>query len=115
MSQQTGRVTIKLGSESLRSKPGAVIQIGGVTREYAMTDQGESYYKENMVCASIRATMPHFADTDLIKLRNWKNGVAFFETDSGVLYTVPKAGTANVGDLTNGEVEITIMGDPAQV
>lgn len=114
MSQATGRVTIRLGSDSIRSKPGATLNIGGINREYDVTDQGEVYYRERNSIASIRATMPHFSDTDLIKLKQWVNGTAFFETDSGVMYTIAKAGTATIGDLTNGEVEVTINGEPAQ-
>jgi hypothetical protein len=113
MSQATGRVTVRLGSDALHSKPGASIQIGGINREYDITDQMRSYYRERGQVAEIKATMPHFSDTDLIKLRNWKNGTAFFETDSGTLYTISNAGTANIGALANGEVEVTIMGDPA--
>lgn len=113
MSQATGRVTIKIGSEALRSKAGASINVGGINRDFDVTDQLESYYREKGTVATIKATMPHFADTDLLKLRNMKNFTAFFETDTGHLYTVAKAAVANVGDLANGEVEVTIMGDPA--
>lgn len=114
MAQVTGRVTIKLGSESLRSKTGAVLNIGGIQREFDVTDQLESYYREKGSVSTIKATIPHMSDTDLIKLRNFKNGTAYYETDTGHLYTVSQASLATIGDLSNGEVEVTIMGDPAQ-
>lgn len=113
MAQASGMATIVLDSDTLRSKAGASFQPGGINREYDMTDQLESYYREKPVPAMIKCTMVHMTDTDLIKLRNWKDGTAYFRTDTGVLYTVPKAGTASIGDLSNGEVEVTIMGDPA--
>ncbi len=113
MSQASGRATIKLDSDTLRSKPGASLQTGGINREYDVTDQLESYYRERPVPAQIKCTIVHMTDTDIIKLRNWKDGTAYFETDTGTLYTVPKAGVASLGDLVNGEVEVTIMGDPA--
>jgi Phage tail tube protein len=115
MGQVTGRVTIKLGSESLRSKAGATLNIGGITREFDVTDQLESYYIEKGTVATLKATMPHMSDTDLIALRNFKNGTAYYETDTGHLYTIPNASIATIGDLSNGEVEVTVMGDPAQV
>jgi hypothetical protein len=115
MAQVTGRVTIKLGSESLRSKSGAVLNIGGITREFNVTDQLESYYIEKGTVSTIKAIMPHMSDTDLIRIRNFKNGTAFYETDTGHLYTVPNASLATIGDLSNGEVEITMMGNPASV
>jgi len=112
MAQQTGRVSIKLDNETLRSKPGASLQIGGITREFAATDQLEAYYKENPNAAQIRCTMPHMSDTDIIKLQTWK-GTAHFTTDTGHTFTVANAATANIGDLANGEVELTLGGDPA--
>jgi hypothetical protein len=113
MSQQTGRVTIKLGNETLRSKPGASLQIGGITREFDVTDQLESYYRERPRPAQIKCTMPHFSDTDIIALQRWKNGTAHFTTDAGHTYTVANAAVSEIGDLANGEVDVTIMGDPA--
>ena len=114
MAQVTGRVTIKLGSDSLRSKPGATLNIGGITREYDVTDQLESYYTEKGTVATIKCTMPHMSDTDLIAIRNVKNVTAYYVTDTDHTYTVPNASIASIGDLSNGEVEITVMGDPAQ-
>lgn len=112
--QATGRVTIKLDSDQLRSKAGASIQIGGIQRDFDVTDQLESFFKEKGQVAMIKATIVHMSDTDLIKLRDWKNGTAFFTTDTGHVYTIANAAYATSGDLANGELEVTIMGDPAQ-
>jgi hypothetical protein len=112
--QATGRVTIKLDSEQLRSKPGASIQIGGIQRDFDVTDQLESYFKEKGSVAVIKCTIVHASDTDIIKLRDFLNGTAFFTTDTNHCYTIANAALATMGDLANGEVEVTIMGDPAQ-
>lgn len=112
--QVTGQVRIKVGSETLRTKPGASLQIGGWQRDFDMTDQNQSYFREKQVVAAIKGTLVHASDTDLVKLRDLKNFTAFFETDSGRVYTIANAAIANLGDLSNGEVEINIMGDPAQ-
>jgi hypothetical protein len=115
MSQQaTGRVTVKLNNEALRSKPGASIQLGGITRTGDVTDQGEFYYSEKNNKAVIKATMPHMSDTDLVALRKFRDGTAQFKTDSGRMYTVANACVADIGDLSNGEVEITIEGSASK-
>lgn len=113
MSQQTGRVTIVLDGEQLRSQPGASLQIGGIQRTGDVTDQGEFYYQEKGVPAQIKCSMPHMADTDLVKLRSWR-GTAQFRCDSGAEFTVSKAVTAEVGDLADGKVDVTIMGSPVK-
>ena len=114
MSQASGRVTIKLDGQAIRSKPGASLQTGGITRTGDMTDQGEFYQSEKWVPSSIQATMPHMTDTDIVKLRAWKNGTATFATDAGHTFTVAKACVTEIGDLSNGEVVITIMGNPVR-
>lgn len=114
MSQQTGRVTLALDNEQLRSKPGAEIDIGGIERDFDATDQGESFYKEKSIPASIKATLVHMADTDMRKLQNFKNGTAVFVCDTGPTYTVTQAATAKVGALKGGEVEITLGGQAAE-
>ncbi len=112
--QATGMVKIKIGSETLRTKPGASLQIGGIQRDFDVTDQLESYFREKGVVATLKGTIVHMSDTELVKLRDAKNFSAFFETDSGKMYTVANAAVAQLGDLSNGEVEVTISGDPAQ-
>ncbi len=112
--QVSGRATIKLDSDSLRTKPGSTLQIGGITREFDTTDQLQAYFRERGSVAVIKGTIIHASDTELVALRDWKNGTATFETDTGRVYTVANAAVANVGELSGGEVEVTIMGDPAE-
>jgi len=110
--RQTGRVTVKVDGDQLRSKPGATAQMGGVRRAYEMSDQGETVFKETLQPGMIKCTMQHCADTDLVALRNFVNGTVQYETDTGLVYTMAGAGTTEIGDLANGEVEVTFMGDP---
>jgi hypothetical protein len=110
--QQTGRVTVKVNGEQKRSKPGASAQMGGVQREGAMTDQGVFYYKETIVPAVVKATMPHCSDTDLLAIRENKDVTVQYTTDTGVVLTMGNAVFAQAGELQNGEVEITWTGDP---
>lgn len=112
--QAFGRATVKLDGKALRSKPGASIQLGGYRREYALTDQREGYYTETEVPAEVKCTMPHMSDTDLVALRNFKNGTVQFITDHKRVYTVPNACFGEMGEVTNGEVEVTFRGEPAK-
>ena len=112
--QQSGRVTISCDGDDLESKSGASIKIGGTKRDGMMTDQKRFRYKESEEVCEIKATMPHVASTDLPKLRNLKDFTAMFTTDIGIVYMSPGAAVMDVGELKDGEVEITIQGPPAE-
>jgi hypothetical protein len=111
--QQTGRVTVKADGDTMRSKPGASIDIGGEEREGGMTDQKVFYFKEKLNPAMVKCTLIHCSDTDVKKLRSLKNIEVQYETDTGVVLTVANAVTAKIGELANGEVDVTFTGSPA--
>lgn len=112
--QQSGRVTVKVDGNQLRSKSGAGIKVGGTEREDDMTDQGDVFYKEKNVPAEVTCTLVHVADTDVDGLRSFKDGTVQYETDTGVVYTVANAFTKNLGQLKNGEIDVTFGGAPAK-
>jgi len=114
MGQQiTGRVKVKIDGELLRSKAGASIQIGGFKRNPMPNDQGTTDFKVENTAAQVKCTIQHVASTDLFAIRAFQGGTLIFETDTNVVYTVPGAFTEEVGDLKDGEVEVTFGGDPA--
>jgi hypothetical protein len=86
--------------------------MGGIQRPGDMTDQQTFYYKEKSVPGVIKATMIHMADTDLIGVRDFKEGIVTFNCDTGVVYTMSNAVCSELGELSDGEVEVTFMGDP---
>jgi hypothetical protein len=108
----TGRVKVKIDGELLRSKPGASIQIGGVKRTPVPLDVGFDH-KEEPVPAEVKCTLSHVGATDLRAIRAFENGTVTYETDNGPVYTVPNAYCADMGELKDGEVEVTFGGDPA--
>lgn len=114
MAQKTGRVTIKLDGGALRSKAGASVQIGGTQREADTDDQGNVYFREMIVPATVSCTLIHTSDTDLIELRDFKNGTVNFECDTGVTYVIGGAFTTELGELSNGEVDWNGAGQPAE-
>jgi hypothetical protein len=114
MAQATGRVKVKVNGTQLRSKRGASLQIGGVTRNDVPNDDGTVDFNEETQPAQITATLTHTSETDLIALRNFKGGTVVFETDTGVSYSVGGAYTKSVGELSEGEVPVTFGGQPAE-
>ena len=111
--QNTGRVKVKMDGDVLRSKPGASLQIGGTKREAVPNDQGTVDFKESTAPAEVKCTLVHVATTDLDAIRDYSNGTVQFETDTGVAYTMPNAFCSDIGELKDGEVEVTFGGDPA--
>lgn len=112
--QQTSKVTVKVDGDSIRSKAGSSsMTLGGLYRkDKEMTDQGVFMFKEKWQEGEIKTTLMHVADSDLIKIRDSKNVTVTYETDTQVTYTMANAVCAEVGELKDGEVEITFNGDP---
>jgi hypothetical protein len=108
----TGRVKVKVDGDLLRSKSGASIQLGGVKRTPVPNDQGTVDYKEETVPAEVKCTLVHVGTTDLPAIRAFAGGNVIYETDTGIVYTVPNAFFQEMGELKDGEVEVTFGGDP---
>ena len=109
--QQTGRVSVDMDGTVLRSKPGAKLSPGGVKRNHAVDDQLGVYHQEEYTPAMIECTLVHVSDTDLVAIRNFKNGTVRYKTDTGKVYEVTNADCAEVGDLQNGELPVKFGGD----
>lgn len=115
MAEQTNRVTVKVNGDAIRSKPGASVKIGGIDRtDSDMTDQGQFYFKPKWVRSEIKVTLIHMSDTDLAALRDSENVTVTWEPHAGKTYTMANAVCAEVGELKDGECEITFFGDPAK-
>lgn len=112
--QKTGRVTIKVDGDAYASAPGASIQLGGVTRESGMTDQGSPWYQESLIPSEFKATLVHIAELDLPAIRQITDAVATYECDNGITYSARNVHFKSMGELANGEVEVTFGGAPAE-
>lgn len=113
MAQKTGRITLKLGADTLQSKAGAMLQTGGVTREADVSDAGEVFYTETTQAAEVKATLIHTAETDLEAIKATTDITIEFRCDTGRVYTVPHAFYKTDGGLQNGEIEVTFGGAAA--
>lgn len=112
--QQTSKVTVKVDGDAIRSKAGsASAKPGGLYRtETEMTDQGVFLYKEKWVPSEIKVTLMNVADSDIIALRDSKDVTVTYEPDVGKVLTMANAVCTEIGELKDGEVEITFQGDP---
>ena len=115
MAQQTGRITIDLGGGNvLTSKEGASLQIGGIQRDDALTDNGDHYWKEKAIAAEVDATMIHTTDSDLVAMQHMTGRQVTFETDTGQTFLMADAVFKSAGTLKNGEVDVKFGGRPAE-
>lgn len=115
MAVQSGRATVTVGVTTLQSKPGASLSVGGLLSVNGqMSDQGQYSFQNQWVMGEIKATLIHTSDVDLDALRNDRDVTVLFETDTGTRFQIPTASPKEIGELSNGEVEITWEGPPAQ-
>ncbi|MDB4989905.1 MAG: Phage tail tube protein [Myxococcaceae bacterium] len=112
--RQTGRVTIFLNGDSIRSKAGSSsLDIGGwrVAGEPEYTYDGQLSYKEIQVPSKITTTLVHVATTDLHALAATRDAMIVFRTDTKLEYSMSQAMLTEMGELRDGEVTLTFMGD----
>lgn len=108
--QLTGRVFITLNGQRIRSKDGASLDIGGVSREAAMSDSGVDGFTETTAPPQVECKVNHSADMALKDFQDFKDGTLVFETDTGKVFTIRSAWSAKPPRLVKGEVDLTFQG-----
>lgn len=106
MSQVTGRVFIALNGQRIRSKEGAMLNIGGVNREAAVSDAGVDGYSESVAVPRVECKVSHTADMQLKTFQDFKDGTLVFETDTGRVFTLTGAWCSQAPVMTKGEVDL---------
>jgi hypothetical protein len=114
MAKLTGRVTIKVDAETLRTANGSSLDPGGVTRTRVVDDQGRVHFTEETRASEVSCTVLHAADTDVERIKNATNLSITFEADSGAQYAVPGSFLEEPGAISGGEWPITFVGQPAK-
>lgn len=110
MTQVTGRVYIALNGQRIRSKEGAELDIGGVSRDAAKSDAGVDGYTETVEAPKVTCKVN---DTALIKVKDFqdfRDGTLTFETDTGKVYTVTNAFCSKPPKMGKGEWDLEFMG-----
>lgn len=113
MSRVTGKATIVINGQILKTESGASLQTGGITREEVISDQGTVDYREVNIASEISGSVIHDAGTSLDAIRQSTGIPVNFETDSGVVYTISNAFCKSVGNLSAGRFEVMFAGPPA--
>ena len=113
MPQATGRVTIKINGDVLRSRNGASLQTGGIVRTAITTDQGKVYFTEDTQASEVSATLVHTQADDVVGLRSLRDVTVSFETDTGAGWAIANAFVTEVSEIATGEYTVTLAGPPA--
>jgi len=113
--QLTGIAFVKVDGDTLQSKPGAKIKLGGKKRTPKVGHKVYGYTEE-VEASELDVTLFHSAATPLEDYRTKTEAVILFETDTGVTYQIANAFLTETPELSDGEGEVTLKfaGDPAE-
>lgn len=116
MAKLTGLATIKINGDTLRSKEGASLKVGGPVKKAESDVNGFAGHSvEAIKPGEVKCTLIHAGDTDLTALQNIEGATVVFETDSGQHYLVRDAATEGEVELKGKEVELTLTGAAAEL
>lgn len=110
MPQYTGRVFININGQRYRSKDGASLDIGGVTRQAAMSDSGVDGHIESTAAPKVDFALNHSADVSLTDIHAMTDATLTYVTDTGVVFTIREAFSATPPKLAKGEVQCSFEG-----
>jgi hypothetical protein len=113
MAQVTGIVKVAVNGKVQRSEIGATLSFGG--KERAPVVGFRVYgYQEKIAPATLKFTLKHLSDTDIITLKDTVGATARFECDTGPVFTISNAFVTKPLDLKGGDgnIEVEMAGDP---
>jgi hypothetical protein len=110
MPQITGRATIRVDGQELRSLGGATLSIGGASREAVVGGGKVHGYKEADEAPTLECRIAHTKDLSLRQLGAIESATVEFETDTGVQFLLRGAFTTGVPSLAeqDGAVELSM-------
>lgn len=114
--QVVGQVKIKIDGETLQSKPGATLEIGGATRTAQRGDYQAGAFSEETTESKVTATLLMKRSVSLTAIRAIDNATITFETDVGKTYIIRNAYSAEAPVLTAGGegANVVFQGPPAE-
>lgn len=116
MTQFLGRATLRMNGQVIETAKGASLDIGGVKRNPVVAGRMIGWAEET-VPAMIEAETSLMAGMSLEAIRDFRNGTAIFECDTGQRYVIADAFVTEAVTLKDGEggnVTIRIAGLPAE-
>lgn len=92
-----------MDGNQLKSRPGATLRIGGLSRNSVLGDDEVHGYTEAVVAPRIECTISHNEDTSLVELDNVKDASITFECDNGKTYIMSPAWRADDPSTLNSQ------------
>ena len=113
MGQVTGIVKVTLNGTTMRSEIGAELDFGGMERTAAVGFKVYGF-SEKLVPSHLKFTMYHMSDSDLLTLKDIKDGTAAFICDTGPVFPITNFNVTKTLKLKGGDgkVEVEGQGDP---
>ena len=113
MGQILGEVTIRANGKQLKTKTGAVLNPGGMTRTQH-TGAGKVWGKsQRFTPPSIEVVIAADEDVDVIEINNMLDATLVWEGDNGVSYMMTKSSVGEPASLRedSGDIAATFQGD----
>lgn len=110
MGQLTGRVTIRIDGQELKSKDGAKLDIGGVNRETQKGGGRIHGYTEEDMQPAVEFKIAHDKNISLKWLAGLTGATVMFETDTGASFIMRDSYTTEPPSLTGNDVDVKMEG-----
>lgn len=107
-----GRATISYDGKRLSPKPGATLNLGGISRTAEALDDGSVGFSETTAAPELNCSVPLTAALDVESLRNMTGANVVFESDTGKGWVIRDAFTVDAINV-GADVNIKISGQPA--
>lgn len=108
------KATISVDGETYHLANAVTFNPGGVARS-PETHGGKTYFTGEEVPATIKATLLHNKDADIIAMGNIEGATVLVEANTGQKWIVRNASTTSPleADLGGGKAPFEMFGDPA--
>jgi len=114
MAQVLGRVKIVVGTRTIRTKKGAKLDPGGITRTAVTATDGSVHYTEDIKEAVLDFVALHTPDLNPLDIHAMADVTANFIGDNGVTYVINHAFSSTPPEINDdGEAPFKFFGDPA--
>lgn len=114
--QVVGQVKIKIDGDTLQSKPGATLEIGGPARTAQRGDYQAGAFSEETTESKVTCTLLMKKSVSLTAIRNIDNATITFEADIGKTWLIRGGYSAEAPTLTAGGegANVVFQGPPAE-
>lgn len=114
--QVFGQARIKVDGETIDTKPGASLELGGPVRSAQRGDYNAGSFSEETTESKLTATLQVKRGTRVTDIRNIDNATITFQADTGQTYIVRNGYCADGITVTSGGegAAVVFQGPPAE-